>query len=126
MSYKTYKTRDFIKKTQEGKVDLHHSLVMVRELAEAADFHRDSNIMIDLRDTTGRLDMGELLQVALEFARHRNIFKNKIAVLMPIDEDRLANAMTMHKAMDNNHFKFNYFTSYEDAIEWLSIVVDFT
>lgn len=125
-SYKIYKTRDFIKKSQEGKVDLHRSLALVREIAEAADFHQDSNILIDLRDTTGQLDPGELLEVALEFARYKNVFRNKMAVLMPVDEDRLANAMTMHKAMDNNSFKFNYFTSFEDAIEWLSIVVDFT
>jgi hypothetical protein len=79
-SYKIYRTRDFIKKSQKGKVDLHRSLALVRELAEAADFHKDSNIMIDLRDTTGKLDLRELLEVTLEFARYKNVFRNKMVV----------------------------------------------
>ncbi len=124
--YKIYRTRDFIRKSEEGTIDIQQSLALVRKLAEIADFHRDSNIMIDLKDTVGSLSANELLQAALEFARHRNIFKNKIAVLMPIDEDRLARAKILHRAMDNNGFKFNYFTDYEEAIEWLSTVVDFS
>ena len=124
--YKIYRTRDFVKKSERGSVDIHKSLALVRELAEIADFHQDSHLLIDLRDTTGFLDADELLHVALEFAKHKSIFKNKMAVLMPTDEDRLANAKRVHRAMDSNGFKFNYFTDYEDAIEWLSIIVDFT
>lgn len=123
--YRIYRTRDFIRKTEEGKVDLDRSLTLVRELAEAANFHQNHNLLIDLKSTTGNLNTGELLQVALEFARHKKTFKNKIAVLMPTDEDRLEKANIFYKAMDNQDFVFNYFTSYEDATDWLSIVVDF-
>jgi hypothetical protein len=124
--YKLYRTKDFIRKSEAGTIDIHRSLELVRELAEIADFHQDSNIVIDLKDTTGSMGTNELLQAALEFAQYKNIFKNKIAVLMPIDEDRLARAKIMHRAMDSQGFQFNYFTDFEDAIDWLSIVVDFS
>jgi len=106
-------------------VDLSRTLTLIRELAEAADFHQDHNLLIDMKGTTGILDTSELFQVALEFARHKKVFKNRIAVLMPTDEARLERAKILHKALDNQDFVFNYFTSYEDATDWLSIVVDF-
>jgi len=114
------------RKLKEGTIDINRSLALARELAEIAGFHQDSNIMIDLKDTAGSMDTNELLQAALEFAHYISVFKNKIAVLMPIDEDRLARASIVHREMDNHGFKFNYFTDYEEAIEWLSIVVDYS
>jgi hypothetical protein len=124
--YKVYKTRDFIRKTEDGRMNLDLSLKIVRELAEAANFHKEHNLMLDLRDTTGMLDIDDLFRVIIEFVRHKDIFRNKIAILMPTDEERLWQAGRACSALANQNFTVKYFVRYEDAIEWLSIIADFS
>jgi DNA-binding transcriptional MerR regulator len=124
--YKIYKTRDFIRKTEDGRMNLGLSLKIVRELAEAANFHKEHNLMIDLRDTTGMLDIDDLFRVIIEFVRHKDIFRNKIAILMPTDEERLWQAGRACSALANQNFTVNYFVRYEDAIEWFSVIADFS
>ena len=124
--FKLYKTRDFIRKSEDGLMNLNLSLKIVRELAEAANFHKEHNILIDVRDTTGMLDIDDLFRVIIEFLRHKDIFRNKIAILMPTDEERLWQAKRACSALANQNFSINYFVRYEDAIDWLSIITDFS
>ena len=49
---KVYKVKDFIRKTETGKIDLERSKKIIRELAKAAGSHANHNILIDLRETT--------------------------------------------------------------------------
>jgi hypothetical protein len=124
--FKLYKIRDFIRKSEDGLMNLNLSLKIVRELAEAANFHKEHNILIDVRDTTGMLDIDDLFRVIIEFLRHKDIFRNKIAILMPTDEERLWQAKRACSALANQNFTINYFVRYEDAIEWLSTITDFS
>ena len=124
--FKLYKTRDFIRKSEDGLMNLNLSLKIVRELAEAANFHTEHNILIDVRDTTGMLDIDDLFRVIIEFLRHKDIFRNKIAILMPTDEERLWQAKRACSALANQNFTVNYFVRYEDAIDWFSIITDFS
>jgi hypothetical protein len=47
---KIYRIKDFIRFTKTGKLDLHQSINLVRELSFASDFHLDHNILLDLRE----------------------------------------------------------------------------
>jgi hypothetical protein len=76
--------------------------------------------MLDLRKTDSHMNMGDLIEVSLEFARHREVFKNKIAVIIPNTEERLDIARHFKACMDIQGFDFRQLTDFESAIEWLS------
>ena len=64
---------------------------IIQELATAAAFHTNHNILIDLRDTTVDINsMNDILKITIEVARFKSVFKNKIASVIPDDEERLA------------------------------------
>ncbi len=119
-SYKIYKVKDFIRRTEKGEINIQESLNTVAELAIASEFHKDVNILIDLRDTETTLDFGDLLKVALEFAHYKDCFRNKIAGVIPNDPERFRRGKFFKTGMEVKGFLFDYFTDFEKAIEWLS------
>ena len=106
--------------TESGELDLDQSIKIVRELANAANFHKDCNIMLDLRETHLQASMGDLIEISMEFATYHKVFRNKIAVLIPDTEERLQLANRLKTCMDMQGFEFEQFTDFEAAIDWLS------
>ena len=118
---KIYKIDDFIRKNESGEIDFDRSMKIIRELATAAAFHTNHNILIDLRDTTVTTNsMNDILKITIEMARFKSIFKNKIASVIPDNEERLSIAKQFKACLDIKDFQYNFFTDFEDAIEWLS------
>ena len=118
---KIYKVKDFIRKTETGNIDLERSKKIVRELAVAAGSHTDHNILIDLRETTvSAATIEDIMKIALEFGTYVSSFKNKIANIIPDDQDRMIIANRLKACMDIQGFEYEIFTDYESAIEWLS------
>ncbi len=120
VSYNIYKIKDFIRRTEKGEISIQKSLNTVAELAIASEFHKDVNILVDLRETETTLDFGDLLKVALEFAYYKNYFRNKIAAVIPKDPERIRRGKIFKTGMKAQGFLFDYFTDFEKAIEWLS------
>ncbi len=77
VSYKMYKIKDFIRRTEKGEINIQKSLNTVAELAIASEFHKDVNILVDLRETETTLNLGDVLTVVLEFAYYKDCFQNK-------------------------------------------------
>jgi hypothetical protein len=119
-SVKIYRVGDFIRKTESGKLDLDRSISIVRELAAKASYHKEHNIMLDLRETDLNVNLGDLIHVSLEFASYKEVFNNKIAVLIPNTEKRRQIAKRFKACMDIQGFEFRQFIDFESAIEWLS------
>jgi hypothetical protein len=118
---KTYKIKDFLRLTETGKIDVFRSKEIVRQLAATASFHVDHNILLDLRETTIQEEnLGEVLEVALEIARYKSAFKGKLANLLPDDEKRLCIARQLKALIAMEGFQYEIFTSFEEAMEWLS------
>ena len=118
---KIYKIRDFIRKTETGEIDFDRSIKIVRDLAAGAVFHTDHNILVDLMETTVTAkSVSDILKVAIELARYKSVFKNKIANVIPYDEERLSIAQQFKACLDIKGFQYEFFTDFEDAIEWLS------
>lgn len=117
---KLYHIRDFIRMTESGELDRDRSIKLVRELATSANFHKDHNIMLDLRETHGQASLSDLIEISTEFASYHKLFRNKIAVLIPNTEERLQLANRFKTCMDMQGFLFEQFTDFEAAIEWLS------
>lgn len=118
---KIYKITDFIRKTETGKIDLRRSKQIIADLVEVAGNHADHNLLIDLRETTVSItNLEDIITVALEFGSFSSAFKNKIANVIPDDKERLSIANHIKSCMDIQGFEYQFFTDYEDAIEWLS------
>ena len=121
---KVYKIKDFIRINESGEIDLDKSIQMVRELSGAAFFHSDHNILMDLRKTTvSDLGMEEAMQVTMEVLECMPpSFKNKIANVIPNEEDRTSLAKKFELCMKAKEVKYKFFTDFEQAIEWLADV----
>ena len=117
---KVYQTKDFIRKTTKGTIDLERSLDEVRQLALAANHFKGHSILLDLRETVVDGDRADTMKVAAAFAQHFRSFRNKIAVIVPDTEDRMAKAEFMRTCMHLQGFQWEFFMAYEDAIDWLS------
>ena len=120
---KIYKINDFIRLNESGNMDFDKTIEIVKEVAAAATFHTDHNILIDLRETTLLFyGMEEVIKIVMTFVQLMPPFKNKIASLIPDDENRVSFEKNLKSCFDLHDFEFMYFTDYEDAIEWLSDV----
>ncbi len=120
VSYKIYKIKDFIRRTEKGEINIQNSLNTVAELAIASELHKDVNILVDLRETETTLDFDDLLKVVLEFGYYKDCFRNKIAAVIPKDPERIKRGELFKTGMTIKGFLFDYFTDFEKAIEWLS------
>jgi hypothetical protein len=117
---KVYRIKDFIRMTESGLLDLDRSISIIRELATEANYLKNHNILLDLRETDIHASLRDLIEISLEFARHYKVFQNKIAVLIPNTEDRLQIANRLKTCMQMQGFEFNQFFDFEEAIEWLA------
>ena len=104
-------------------MDLERSLEAVHDLAQVAGFHRDSHILIDVRETESTATHLEQMKLALEFGNYRHLFHNKIALLIPATSERIEKANLMKRCMEAEGFEMKVFVSFEHAIEWFSEVV---
>ena len=124
---KTYKIKDFLRLMETGRIDVARSKEIVRQLAATAAFHVDHNILLDLRETTIQdEDMSDVLEVALEIARYKSAFKGKLANLLPGDEKRIFIAKQLKALIAMEGFQYEIFTSFEEAMEWLSDITVLT
>jgi hypothetical protein len=123
---KIYKVKDFIRKTETGNIDLERSKKIVRELATVSGLRSDHNILIDLRETTisSAASIEDIMKVAVEFGSSVPNFKNKIANIIPDDQERMKIASRFKSGMVLQGFRYEVFTDYESAIEWLSETED--
>ena len=123
---KVYKIKDFVRFNESGEIDFDRSMQMIHDFAVTASLYAGHNILADLRETTlvGESNISLIMQLALEMARYASAFKGKIANVVPNEEKRLAIAKTFEASMQLQGFDLKVFTSFEDAIEWLSEVTD--
>ena len=91
-------------------------------MAATAGFHKEHNLLIDMRDTEISLDLTDIMIVAIEFGIYRNLFKNKIAVIVPDNEERLKTAELFRVSLGIKGFDYNYFVDFEKAIDYLSTI----
>lgn len=117
---KIYRIGDIIRMTETGELDLDRSIEIVRKLAAEANYHEDHNVILDLRETSVNASMADIIQISMEFASYHQVFKNKIAVIIPDTEERLKIAKRFKICMEMQGFQFEQFTDFEATIEWLS------
>ena len=79
---KIYRMKDFLRLTETGEIDVDRSKEIVRQLAVAAAFHADHNILLDLRETTIKEEnMSDVLEDLRRFALERRALFPRIDFL---------------------------------------------
>jgi hypothetical protein len=123
---KVYRLKDFIRVSANGAIDLGRSKEIVYKPAIPASFHKDHNILVDLRGSAEQHTIGDYMELALELARYKSAFTGKVAFIVPTDPDRLFSAKQLIACMDAVDYQFQceIFTSFEDAIDWSSDTID--
>lgn len=118
---KIYNIKDFVRKSVCGELDFEKSMNLVRQIAGIATLHPEHNILIDMRDTTvSSISIIDLMKLTLEFTEYLPGFKNRIASVVPDNDERLRIARQFHSCMVLKGFSYEVFTDFEKTIEWLA------
>ncbi len=121
LGIKIYHVQDFIRKNEAGHIDMERSMEIIKDVSTAANFHADSNILVDLRQTTvSPVYFSDLTNLTEEFIRLVPQFRNKIAVIIPDEPERRRLGEKLELCMRLHKVRYSLFTDYEKALDWLS------
>jgi hypothetical protein len=118
VNYKIIQAKDFIKARPTGGIDLEESKKVLGQVAEMVKLVGDCEILMDVREAYGNMEMADLHELVLEFGRHREAFRSKIAVIAR-DDEQFNKAVFVEMCANIDGFKVMAFTDFEQAINWL-------
>ena len=123
VNYKVIDAKEFLKANPSGEMDLEYATEVLTQIALISSPPADYEILIDARDSYGDLDYADMYSLIAVLGKHREAFRNKIAILARDDEqfDR-ANFMELCASLDG--FRIGAFLDFERAINWLQPSVD--
>jgi hypothetical protein len=110
--------RDFLKTTPEGELDLATSKRVLLKLASENAAPRQYDILIDIRQTTGRLTFTEITDLVDVMIENRESFRSKLAILNR-PESTLEVVKFMELYAGNRGFQVGAFNDFEKAMNWL-------
>ena len=109
---------DFIRARPDGAVDLDAGERLLEKIASLAEPLDDFEVLIDLRNITGMLQVDDLLRLAASLERYEGTFLRKTALLCP--PERFENARAFALMAANQGFtRIKAFVEYEAAVQWL-------
>jgi hypothetical protein len=109
---------EFVRARPGGVLNLEASEQLLLDIAKVAERLEKVEILVDTRDAEGQLGAADLWFLADRLGRHRHAFSGKTAVLCPIE--RFDRARFFSLLAESKGFDVEAFTSYEEALEWLS------
>jgi hypothetical protein len=109
---------DLIKARAEGELDFEGSKRLFKELALAGSASADYQILLDARKVQPRMSVTDLWYLAIELRNLLKSFSKKMALLYRLEPCNQAEFFTL--CAKNRGFKIRAFTSFEEAIEWLT------
>ncbi|MDJ0874433.1 MAG: STAS/SEC14 domain-containing protein [Desulfobacterales bacterium] len=112
---------EIIIKKIEGELDHDRVMRLVRELAVDAASYPDRNILIDYRQTTATdKSMLDIMKISSEIKSFQYFFTNRVATVIPPEENRYAVANKMKACLVIMGFHYEVFTDYDQALAWLA------
>jgi hypothetical protein len=115
---KVIHAHEFVRARPGGVLDLEASEALLLDIARAAEGLDRVEVLIDTRQAEGQLGAADLWFLADRLAKHRHAFSGKTAVLCPVA--RFDRARFFALLADSKGFDVEAFTSYEEAVAWLS------
>ncbi len=117
------KAGEFLKSAPTGDLDLQKSIQILAQIASAGDHVQNYSVMIDLRDVESHLSTNDIYNLSNELIKYGETFHRKTAVLTQSIKGQ-DQAIFFETAAQNRGFSVKAFTSFEEAINWLSSVTD--
>ena len=109
---------DFLRVRADGRADMDMAKSLLARVAATAASLDKYEILIDIRDTVGKLTPDEACELAGSLDQFRGTFLRKTAVLCP--RERFDNAKLFSLLAGSHGFRqIRAFLNYEDAMEWL-------
>lgn len=118
VNYRIIEAKDFIKAKPTGEVDLEHAKKMLVQLALMASAAAEHEILVDVREASDNLNYADIYELIAVLGRHRDAFRNKIAILAR-DDEQFDRAHFMELCAKYRGFEVGAFTSFEKTINWL-------
>jgi hypothetical protein len=111
--------------TPGGEIDLNNSKQILLRLATINKPPSNHDVLLDFRDTTGRITVTDIVMLVEFMIDRRDSFRNKLAILtQPGPRYELAAFMELYAG--NRGFQVSAFDNFEAAILWLATSVDVT
>jgi hypothetical protein len=118
VNYRVIQAKDFVKVKPTGGIDLEESKKVLGQLAAMREVLGGYEILLDVREAFGNLNQDDLWELLVELGKHREAFKNKIAVLTRNDE-QFNKAVFLELCGGIVGFKILAFDDFEQATSWL-------
>ena len=115
---KLIKAVEYLHISPDGEIDFEKSKQLLIEIAKSKKFPADYDLILDFRHVQFRLTTADIYFLAAELLKHRDAFKNKIAVLF-LPGANIEKAEFFELCSQNRGFNVDIFTNYEDAVDWL-------
>lgn len=109
---------DFVKVTPDGELNFELSKKMLIEIVSALAHLPDYEILIDSRNAESQMSITDLWYLAVEVSNFREAYSRKTAVLCPVK--RFDSVEFFALCSQNQGLRIKGFTSFENAIEWLT------
>ena len=117
---KIFREERIIQRTVTGELNTNRAHELIHKISLAVSFYQNSNVLIDIRETTFQPNMSDLLEIAADCSKNLTDFKCKIAFVIPNTEQRKEVAKLFKACMEAQGFEFRQFFDYDDAMDWLS------
>ena len=115
---KFVKTRDFIKTTASGQLNLEQSKKVLEEIARLNTPDVLHDILVDIRETEPGLSLSDIYELVTAVGNHRQAFRKKIAILLGAQHD-FDKARFLEMCASNRGYNVNAFDDFEEAVNWL-------
>jgi hypothetical protein len=115
---KIVRTKDFLKTTASGELNLEESLKVLHRIAELNRPDDQHDMLIDIRETTSVLSLSDIYELVTEVGRNRQSFRKKIAILLGPKHD-IDKARFLQMTAENRGYRVNVFEDFEEAVKWL-------
>lgn len=117
--FKVVKTKDFLKTTASGELNINETRKVLSKLAELNGEDPVREILVDIRDTTSVLSLSDIFTIVNEVGKFRKAFRKKIAILLGPHHD-IDKARFLEMCAGNRGYRVNAFTDFEEAVTWIA------
>ena len=111
-------TDDFLKLSPDGTLDYKEAVRILDEASSVMNSQDYYSIIVDTRNAHSTMSYGDLFHLSLELFKNGLTFKRRTAILCT--RERLSDGQFFATVCGNRGFSVKAFSSYEEAMDWLS------
>jgi hypothetical protein len=118
VNYKVIEAKEFLRAKPAGEIDLEYAEEVLTQIALMSRPPTDHEILLDVREAYGNLNYADAYALIAVLGRHRESFRNKIAILAR-DDEQFDRAHFLELSANYRGFMVGAFTNFEETINWL-------